>query len=83
LSAETRGALRRRFGRDVPHEGLTLGIATIFEARSVLLLASGRKKARALRQAFCSVPTPLIPASALQGHPCLTLAADADALSGW
>lgn len=83
LSAETRGALQRRFGRELPREGLTLGIATILEARVVLLLASGEGKARALRRAFCSVPTPLIPASALQGHPGLTVAADADALSGW
>jgi len=81
LSAETCRSLQHRFGCEVPRYGLTLGIATILEARAILLLASGVEKALALRQAFCSEPTPLLPASALQGHPFLTVAADADALS--
>lgn len=81
LSFATRGALRRRFGNDVPREGLTVGIAAILEARAILLLASGRGKVRVPQRALRSVPTPALSTLALQRHPHVTLVADAGALT--
>ena len=70
-------------GARVPSLGLTMGIGTILESRSILLLASGRDKARVLDAAFHGPPTPSNPASALQRHPNTTVIADQAALSLW
>ncbi len=70
-------------GAPVPSLGLTMGIGTILESRSVLLLASGKDKARVLDAAFHGPPTPSNPASALQRHPNTTVIADRPALSLW
>jgi glucosamine-6-phosphate deaminase len=67
----------------VPKNGLTVGIETILEARSILLLASGDEKARVLDAAFHGPPTSSNPASALQRHPNTTVIADRAALSLW
>jgi glucosamine-6-phosphate deaminase len=53
---------------DVPCEALTQGIGTILEARSILLLASGARKAAALARAMEQPPTADCPASWLQRH---------------
>lgn len=70
---------------DVPHKALTQGIGTILEARSILLLASGARKAEALACAMEQQPSADCPASWLQRHPDVTVIADesaASALSG-
>ncbi|GGB23954.1 glucosamine-6-phosphate deaminase [Flexivirga endophytica] len=61
---------------DVPHEALTQGIGTILEARSILLLASGARKAEALARAMEQTPTAECPASWLQLHPAVFVVAD-------
>ena len=70
-------------GASVPSFGLTMGIGTILESRSILLLASGKDKAQVLDAAFHGPPTPSNPASALQRHPNTTVIADRAALSLW
>lgn len=59
-----------------PRQALTMGIATVMEARQILLLVSGANKSRALGRAFNGPVTPSIPASILQRHPHLTVIAD-------
>jgi glucosamine-6-phosphate deaminase len=43
------------------------------KAKKILLIASGEKKAKVLREAFCGKVTPKIPASILQLHPDVTV----------
>jgi glucosamine-6-phosphate deaminase len=57
-------------------QAITMGIGTILEARTILLLASGEEKARVLAQAIEGPLTRAIPASALQLHPDVTVIAD-------
>jgi glucosamine-6-phosphate deaminase len=61
---------------DVPRHAITMGIRTILMAREILLLASGEGKAEILRDALTGPITPLVPASALQLHPNVTVIAD-------
>lgn len=54
---------------------VTLGLATILEAREVILLASGDVKRRPLARVLDGPVTPDVPASVLQRHPrCLVIA---------
>jgi len=78
LSTETRkreGAPFQENDRSLKR-AITMGIKTIMHARKVLLLASGSEKADILSEALLNAPTPNIPASVLQLHPCLTVIAD-------
>ena len=49
--------------------GVTLGLADIFEARHIVLVAKGENKAAVVRQMLQGPVTPLLPASMLQHHP--------------
>lgn len=61
---------------EVPRLAVTLGVGTIMEARSILLLATGSSKAQSVR-AFIEGPiTAQIAASALQMHPAVTVLLD-------
>lgn len=84
LAEETRRANARFFDSidDVPRLAITMGIASILEARSILLLAKGSGKSKALKKAFAEPPTIDVPASALQSHPDVTILADPDAAAG-
>jgi glucosamine-6-phosphate deaminase len=64
-----------------PEKAITVGLATIFEAREVLLLASGPNKARALAAALRGEISESVPASMLQRHPNATFLLDQDAAS--
>lgn len=66
---------------EVPHEALTQGIGTILEARSIVLLASGSRKAHALACAMEQPPSLDCPASWLQRHPDVLVIADEAAAS--
>jgi len=61
------------------HRGITLGIATLMEARNVILLVSGGRKASILQQAVEGEITPEVPASLLRNHPNFMVFADKDA----
>jgi glucosamine-6-phosphate deaminase len=77
LAEETRAANQAAFGADpVPRHAITVGIATILEARRCLLLAFGPAKARAVAQMIEGPLTARVPASALQLHPHATILVD-------
>lgn len=61
---------------EVPHHGISMGIATIMEARQVLLLASGSSKAEAIGLALEGPVTEAVPASVLQHHANVTVVVD-------
>jgi glucosamine-6-phosphate deaminase len=54
---------------DVPIYAITMGVGTIMEARRIVLLANGAKKAEAVVAAVEGPVTSMITASALQMHP--------------
>lgn len=52
----------------VPREALSMGVATILAARAIVLVATGRSKARAIKAMLSGRITPSLPASFLQLH---------------
>jgi glucosamine-6-phosphate deaminase len=71
LTMSTRRANAALFGgrvSDVPAEALSMGMATILHARRVILLATGREKARCVEGMLNGTVTPRLPASFLQLH---------------
>ncbi len=71
LTQRTRADNARFFASadEVPSHVITMGIGTIMEARTNLLLAFGAQKAQALAEAAEGPVTAMNPASALQLHP--------------
>ncbi len=63
----------------VPHGALTMGVATILEARRVELIAFGEAKADVIRRAIQETPSAHCPATWLQKHPHCTFHLDAAA----
>jgi glucosamine-6-phosphate deaminase len=58
------------FGEDnVPTEAITMGVATIMEAREIALIATGEHKAAIIRRAVEGEPDPDVAATYLQQHP--------------
>ena len=66
---------------EVPHHVVTMGIGTILESKHCILLAFGKKKARAIADAVEGAITSMNPASALQLHPKVTIFLDTEAAS--
>lgn len=64
-----------------PECAISVGMATISEARKVLLLASGENKARAVAAALEGEVSEEVPASALRNHPDAQFLVDRDAAS--
>lgn len=64
---------------EVPRHVVTMGIATILEARHCLLLATGPKKADAVQRMIEGPVSAMCPASALQMHPRVTVVLDEEA----
>ena len=83
LTESTIAANSRFFDRleDVPKQALTAGIATICEAKRILLLATGKDKARAIARAVHDAQHPACPASFLQTHSDCTFILDREAAS--
>jgi glucosamine-6-phosphate deaminase len=65
--------------RDVPRQALTMGIGTIMQARSIVLIATGAAKASAIRDLISDRIDPRIPGSILQIHPDVTILLDREA----
>jgi glucosamine-6-phosphate deaminase len=58
------------FGEDnVPNEAITMGVATILEAREIALVATGEHKSAIVRRAVEGEPDPDVAATYLQDHP--------------
>ncbi len=70
LIPRTREDNKRFFkpNEEVPHHVLTMGIGTIMEARTIVLLAFGAAKAEAIARSLEGPLTARIPASILQMH---------------
>lgn len=66
---------------EVPRQALTMGIGTIMEARKIILLASGARKAEAVAKSVEGPITTDVPASVLQRHPDCTFIPDEAAAS--
>ncbi|MET3291347.1 UNVERIFIED_CONTAM: glucosamine-6-phosphate deaminase [Brevibacillus sp. OAP136] len=83
LAQKTIESNARFFGSEdeVPRSAITMGIKSIMDARSILLLASDRNKAEAVRQIFSGKVDPQVPATVLQLHPDVTLVVDREAAS--
>ncbi len=65
------------FGEDnVPREAITMGVATILEAREIALIATGEHKAAIVQHAVEGEVSPDVAASFLQGHPNATVYLD-------
>jgi len=64
---------------EVPQKAVTMGIATILEAKKIVLLATGSNKAEVITKAIKNPITTNIPASFLQNHPDCVFIVDKEA----
>ncbi len=79
LTDDTRRANQQAFGGDwrkVPEKAVTMGIATIFQARTIILVALGQSKSAILAEALHGPVTSRVPASILQEHPGVIVLCD-------
>ncbi len=83
LAESTIEANKRFFTRaeDVPRRAVTMGVGSIMNARSIVLIATGAKKAQAVRDMIRGGVTPACPASILQNHPDALILLDGPAAS--
>lgn len=82
LAVDTIEANARFFGNDlslVPHEALTVGVATVMAAREVMILITGSHKALALSKAIEEGISHMWTVSAFQMHPNTIFICDEDA----
>jgi glucosamine-6-phosphate deaminase len=82
LKPETRRSNAPLFNGDaaaVPPEALSMGMATILRARSIVLLATGRSKAACVERVINGPLTTELPASFLQLHPDVDVMLDSAA----
>src|SRR5690606_13798078 len=70
------------FGEEnVPREAITMGVATILDAREIALIATGEHKASIIRRAVEGDISPDVAATYLQTHPNTTFYVDSAAAS--
>jgi glucosamine-6-phosphate deaminase len=82
LGESTRRDNARFFGGDVdevPRSALSQGIATILRARSIVVIATGARKADIVARVLASEQAEALPATALHGHDDVVLLVDAAA----
>ena len=81
LTPETIEANSRFFKniKDVPIQALTMGLGEIMKAKKILLLATGKSKANAIRNLMSGVVSIEQPASVLKRHPNVTVIVDKEA----
>jgi glucosamine-6-phosphate deaminase len=81
LTRTSREAHTAAFGSlaAVPSRGMTLGVADLLEASSIVVLATGARKAAIVRRAIEGVQTAEVPASWLQSHADVVWVLDAAA----
>jgi glucosamine-6-phosphate deaminase len=79
LTRQTMADNARFFGGDeakVPQHCITMGIGTIMEARTILMLAFGKSKAAAVAASIEGPVAAIMPASILQHHPAAKIFID-------
>ena len=83
LTPQTIEANKRFFNSpsQVPKTAISMGIASIFRAKKIILIASGKNKAQAIKDTVEAHPNPKIPSSILQNHPDVELFIDQEAAS--
>jgi glucosamine-6-phosphate deaminase len=83
LTQETREVNARFFSRvdEVPAEALSVGVGTVMDAREVVIVAAGKRKARAVAACVEGPVTQMCTASCLQMHPNATLVCDEAAVA--
>lgn len=64
---------------EVPKTAISMGIGTIMQAKKIVLVANGPKKADTIYDTCFGPITPNVPASALQLHPDVTIIVDDEA----
>ena len=82
LTEQTRVDNARFFGgvvANVPHHCLTQGLATVMQARHIVLVATGRAKADAIHQLVEGPVSAMWPGTILQHHPHVSVLVDAAA----
>ena len=85
LHEDTRRDNADRFGGDlsrVPTDAVTMGMATILNARCLVMIATGARKAAAIAKALEGPLTTHVPASLLQTHSQVEVYLDRGAASG-
>lgn len=84
LSEQTIDDNARFFERreDVPIYAITMGVGTILDARKLVLIASGKSKAKAIAQTVEGPVTSMVTASAIQLHRDAIVIVDEDAATG-
>ncbi len=81
LTDETIEANRGQFTDIIPAKAFSLGIGTILESKSLLMLVTGQSKANAIKYLLNHHDDPACPATYLKAHPHFTLVLDPDAAS--
>jgi glucosamine-6-phosphate deaminase len=83
LTESTINANSRLFDNvsDVPKQALSMGIGSIMAAKEIILLASGIKKAEAIKATLNGEINSNVPSSYLQEHPSVTIIMDKAAAS--
>ncbi len=66
---------------EVPKQALSMGIKNIMQAKSIIMVVSGKNKAVAVKGMVNGEITPEVPASVLQLHPFVTVICDKEAAS--
>ena len=81
LTESTREANKRFFASidDVPTHAVTMGIRTVMNAKSIILMAIGSAKAPIIKATLQGAVTPDVPASVLQLHPSVEIYLDNEA----
>lgn len=81
LTESTIEANSRNFSdiSEVPTKAYSMGIGSIMQANKIILLAYGPKKAKAIYETVKGPITELVPATALQVHPDVTIIVDEEA----
>ena len=82
LTPDTQEANRSHFGAgEMPKEALSMGIKSIMSGKSLVMLATGKSKADAIKYLINHHDDPACPATYLKSHPHFTLVLDPDAAS--
>lgn len=66
---------------EVPTKAVTMGLKSIMNARKIVLIATGKNKAKAIKALLCGPKTTDNPASVLQDHKDCTIYVDEEAYS--
>ena len=80
LAPETREDAAPAFGglENVPEYAVSMGVGTILEARRIVMMAWGDRKAEIVERALCGDVGPEVPASYLQEHGNVRIVLDRD-----